>query len=153
MSHDSSLPRAVHAFLESGPLAHVVTVAANGTPRVTLAWVGLEGDEIVIGTLFDQPKLRDLRRDPRVVLSFVTGRRNAMGLHEYLVIHGLARVTEGGAAALLAALARTYLGPDAVFPPMPDPPAGFVTRIRVQRISGIGPWDEGAVIEASQPSP
>jgi hypothetical protein len=63
-------------------------------------------------------------------------------------------VTEGGAAALLASLARTYLGPDAMFPPMPDPPPGFVTRIRVQRISGIGSWDErDPVIEASRHSP
>lgn len=154
MHEMATLPPAVRSFLAGGPLAHVVTLSADGTSRVTLAWVGLEGDEIVIGTLFDQPKLRDLRRDPRVTLSFVTGRRNAMGLDEYLVVHGLARVTEGGAAALLASLARTYLGPDAVFPPMPDPPPGFVTRIRAQRISGIGPWgEEEAVIEASRPSP
>jgi hypothetical protein len=23
---------------------------------------------------------------------------------------------------------------------MPDPPPGFVTHVRVERISGIGPW-------------
>jgi hypothetical protein len=26
------------------------------------------------------------------------------------------------------------------FPPMPDPPPGFITRISVERIGGIGPW-------------
>jgi hypothetical protein len=35
-----------------------------------------------------------------------------MGLTEYLVIYGTARITEGGAAGLLQRLARTYLGPD-----------------------------------------
>lgn len=134
------LTPAVRSFLATGPLAHVVTLAADGSPRVTLAWVGIDGDEVVMGTLVDQPKLRDLRRDPRIALSFVTGARNAMGLDEYLVLRGRARVVEGGAAALLAALARTYIGPDAVFPPMPDPPPGFVTRVTVERISGLGDW-------------
>jgi hypothetical protein len=26
------------------------------------------------------------------------------------------------------------------FPAMPDPPPGYVTRMRVERVSGIGPW-------------
>jgi hypothetical protein len=28
---------------------------------------------------------------------------------------------------------------------MDDPPAGYITRIRVQRISGVGPWTGRAV--------
>jgi hypothetical protein len=105
-----------------------------------MAWVGLEGDEIVIGTLFDQAKLRNLRRDPRIALSFEAEGRNEYGLDHYLVLHGLARVTEGGAAALLGRLARTYLGPDVVFPGMPNPPAGWVIRVSVERLVGIGNW-------------
>jgi len=45
----------IRAFVEAGPLAHVVTLGPAGAPHVTLAWVGLEGDEVVIGTLSDQP--------------------------------------------------------------------------------------------------
>ncbi len=71
-----------------------------------------------------------------------SARINRWGLREYLVIDGIARVTEGGAAELLQRLAWTYIGPDAVFPAMPDPPPGFVTRITAQRISGVGPWRE-----------
>jgi PPOX class probable F420-dependent enzyme len=138
------LPSSVRDFIATGPIAHQVTLRADGSPRVSLAWVGIEDDEVVIGTLFDQPKLRDVRRDPRVTLSFVTGVRNAMGLDEYLVLDGRARITEGGAADLLQRLARVYLGPDVIFPPMPDPPPGFVTRIAVERVSGLGPWDTGA---------
>ena len=66
---------------------------------------------------------------------------NQWGLREYLVINGTARITEGGAADLLQRLAWTYLGPDVVFPGMPDPPSGFVTHVRVERVSGIGPWN------------
>jgi PPOX class probable F420-dependent enzyme len=133
------LPQAVRSLVAAGPLAHVVTLAADGSPHVSLSWIGLDGDELLIATLFDQPKLRNLRRDPRIALSFVTEGRNRFGLDHYLVLHGHARVTEGGAPEILAALAKTYLGPDVVFPPMPNPPPGFVTRITVDRISGLGP--------------
>ena len=123
-------------------MTHVVTIAADGSPQVSLAWVGLEGDEVVIGTLPDQAKLRNIRRDPRIAISMVTGKRTTYGLDEYLVLHGRARVTEGGAAELLQRLAHVYLGPGVRFPPMPDPPRGWVVRISVERIVGIGPWSD-----------
>jgi hypothetical protein len=63
-----------------------------------------------------------------------------MGLDEYIVVHGRARITEGGAPELLQQLARTYLGPDVKFPPMDDPPPGYITHITVERIGGVGPW-------------
>lgn len=127
-------------LIGSSAVATVVTLDADGTPRMSAAWVGIEDGEIVIGTLSDQRKLQNLRRDPRVALTLPGDRINEWGLREYLVINGTARVTEGGAAELLQRLARTYIGPDAVFPAMPNPPAGFVIRIRVDRISGVGPW-------------
>ena len=43
-------------------------------------------------------------------------------------------------AALLQRLAHVYLGPEVVFPAMPDPPPGFVVRIAVEKVSGIGDW-------------
>ncbi len=85
-------------------------------------------------TLPDQRKLRNLRRDPRFALSVQSDRINEWGLREYLVVEGTARITEGGAADLLQRLAYTYLGPDVVFPNMPNPPPGYVTRIRVERV-------------------
>ncbi|HZD18430.1 MAG TPA: PPOX class F420-dependent oxidoreductase [Actinomycetota bacterium] len=134
------LPETARALLESDAVAHVVTIDGDGGPQVTAAWVGLEGDEIVLATLPDQRKLRNLRRDPRLALSVPSTVRNEWGLLEYLVVYGTARVTEGGAAELLQRLAHTYLGPDVVFPRMPDPPPGFVTRIRPERLGGVGPW-------------
>jgi PPOX class probable F420-dependent enzyme len=134
------LPAAARALVDSGALAHLVTLEADGRPHVTCAWVGVEDGAIVIGTLSDQRKLRNIRRDPRVALSIATTNVNEWGLTEYLVVNGTARVTAGGAPELLQRLARTYLGPDVTFPAMPDPPPGFVTRITVESIGGIGPW-------------
>src|SRR4051794_31077521 len=123
------LPKAARHLLESDALAQVVTLDADGGPQVTAAWVGLEANEIVIATLPDQRKLENLRRDPRIALSVPATTRNDFGLLEYLVVYGTARVTEGGAPELLQRLAHTYLGPDVVFPNMPDPPRGFITRV------------------------
>ncbi len=109
-----------------------------------MAWVGIEQDEVVIGTIPEQTKLRNIRRDPRVAISMVSGGRNAYGLDEYVVLHGRARLTEGGAPELLQRLAHTYLGPEVTFPPMPDPPPGWVIRIVVDRIAGIGPWSSSS---------
>lgn len=134
------MPESVRAVLEGPGLAHLVTVEPDGRPQVSIVWVGLDRDEIVAAHLPENRKVRNIRRDPRVVLSIETGNRNAMGLDEYVVIRGLARITEGGAPELLQRLAHTYLGPDVKFPAMDDPPPGYVTHIAVERIGGIGPW-------------
>jgi len=42
---------AVRQVLTSGHLAHLVTLNADGSPQVTLVWVGLDGDEIVCAHL------------------------------------------------------------------------------------------------------
>lgn len=136
----ASIPAAARELLASDALAHVATIDPNGRAHVTLAWVGVEADEIVFATLGDQRKLRNIRRDPRVTLSLETRKLNPIGLNEYLVVYGRGRVTEGGAPELLQELAHTYLGPEVRFPPMPDPPPGFVTRIAIEKIRGIGPW-------------
>ena len=136
----TSLPDSARAVLESAALAHLVTLNPDGSPQVTIVWAGLDRDEIVLGHLPEHRKIRNIRNDSRVALSIETGERNATGLNEYLVIYGTARVTEGGAAELLQELARTYLGPGVRFPPMDNPPPGYITHIRVDRISGVGPW-------------
>jgi PPOX class probable F420-dependent enzyme len=134
------IPPEARGVLESDRLAHLVTLNPDGSPQVSCVWVGLEGDEIVSGHLGTWQKVRNIERDPRVALSIEAKETNELGLQEYLVVHGGARIQEGGAPELLQKLARTYIGPDAVFPPMSDPPPGFVMRITAERIGGVGPW-------------
>jgi len=134
------IPPEAREVLESDRLAHLVTLNPDGSPQVSCVWVGLEGDEIVSGHLGTRQKVRNVERDPRVALSIEAKGTNELGLQEYLVVHGRGRIQEGGAPELLQRLARTYIGPDAVFPLMPDPPPGFVTRITVERLGGVGPW-------------
>ncbi len=132
---------AARAALTAGHLAHVVTLNPDGSPQVAIVWVGLDGNQIVSGHLSgSQQKVRNVRRDSRVALSMETGGRNEYGLDQYLVVHGRAELQEGGAPELLQSLARVYLGPDVKFPPMDDPPPGFVMRITPERVGGVGPW-------------
>jgi PPOX class probable F420-dependent enzyme len=135
------LPESARTLVDSDSLAHLVTRNPDGSPQVTCIWVGLDGDEIVSGHLLaDQRKLQNVARDPRVALSIEGTEIQPPGLKQYLVVHGRARLVEGGGAELLQRLAHVYLGPDVRFPPMDDPPPGQVMRITVERIGGVGPW-------------
>jgi PPOX class probable F420-dependent enzyme len=127
-------------LIESGALAHLVTLNPDGSPQVTCVWLGLDGDELVTAHLRRQQKLRNVERDPRVSLSMEGTQIQPPGLKQYLVVHGRARIQQGGAPELLQRLARVYLGEDVKFPPMDDPPPGYVMRISIDRLGGIGPW-------------
>jgi PPOX class probable F420-dependent enzyme len=132
----------IRALIGTGPLTHMITLNPDGSPQVSVVWLAVDGDEFLTAHMGDWRKLKNLRRDPRVALSLLGRGRNPIGLEEYLVAHGSARITEGGAADLLQQLARTYLGPDVVFPPEPlRSRPGYITHITPRRFSGIGPWN------------
>jgi PPOX class probable F420-dependent enzyme len=135
-----AIPAGARELLESAALAHLVTLNPDGGPQLSIVWVGLEGDEIVSGHLPFHRKLRNVQRDPRVSLSLESDSLNSIGLREYLVVHGRGRIEEGGAPELLQRLADVYLGPGVKFPPMDDPPPGYVLRITPERFGGVGPW-------------
>ena len=60
----TSLPDTARALLESPALAHLVTLNPDGSPQVSIVWVGLDGDEIVAGHLREHRKVRNIRNDP-----------------------------------------------------------------------------------------
>ena len=61
---------AVRQALTSGHLAHLVTLNTDGSPQISLVWVGLDGDEIVCAHLGSRKKLKNIQEDTRVYLSF-----------------------------------------------------------------------------------
>lgn len=134
------IPQSIRSLIESGRPAHLVTLNRDGSPQVTLVWIGLEGDELVAGHLPRHQKVKNIGRDPRVAISIESDTKSALGLTEYAVLYGKARIQSGGAPELLQRLAHTYLGPGVRFPPMENPPSGYVTRVEVDRIAGVGPW-------------
>lgn len=135
-----TLPESARALIRSGALAHLVTLDPDGGPQVSTVWAGLDGDHIVTGHFGNYRKLRNLRRDPRIAISFAGAEPLPNGMHPNLVVYGTAEVTEGGAAELVGALARVYVAPDFEYQAPPGPPPGYVVRTTVERISGVGPW-------------
>jgi PPOX class probable F420-dependent enzyme len=135
-----TIPDGARAILESDALAHLVTINPDGSPQVSCVWVGLKDGEIAFASLGPRRKLDNIARDPRVSISLEGTGVSEYGLKEYLVVHGTARIEEGGAPELLQELAYTYIGPNVKFPAVDDPPPGVVVRITPERLGGHGPW-------------
>jgi PPOX class probable F420-dependent enzyme len=135
----SGLPRELRDLIESGPMAHLSTLNADGSPQVTVIWIGLDGDDLVSGHMSRRAKLRNIERDPRVVLSFDAPQAPRVFLNPYAVLRARATVEPSdGAWNLLNRLAKVYVTPDTEFPAPKGP--GYVVRYSIERIGGVGPW-------------
>jgi PPOX class probable F420-dependent enzyme len=136
------LDDAARDLIGDGTDATLVTLNPDGSPQITVVWMALEstpdGDELVCAHLAEYQKTRNLRRDPRVAVTILST-KHALQLTPYLAITGTARIEEGGAPELLKKLAKTMLGSDEHFPP-PNSPPGLLTRIRIEKVGGTGPW-------------
>lgn len=137
------IPDPARALIESGVHGHLTTINADGSPQQTVVWVGIEDGELCVPSLTPRLKLRNVERDPRVVITFESAEGDdATGLRHYLGVRGRARLTEGGAPQMLRELALRYLEPGVKFPRSDDPPEGWIMRIEPERIYGYGPWTE-----------
>ncbi|WP_135453901.1 PPOX class F420-dependent oxidoreductase [Mycobacterium sp. DL99] len=134
---------AAREFIGAGADATLVTLNPDGSPQVSLVWVALQstpdGDELVTAHLAEHKKVRNVRRDPRVAVTIADTGPLRDTMRPYLSITGTARIVEGGAPELLKELAQTLSPPNVPFPPK-DAPAGWLTRIRIDKVGGFGPW-------------
>ncbi|MDR0342818.1 MAG: PPOX class F420-dependent oxidoreductase [Nocardiopsaceae bacterium] len=136
MSH---LPRELRDLIESGPLAHLTTINADGSPQVSVIWIGLDGDDLVSGHMSWYAKLRNIDRDPRVVLSFTAPRDPTVFLNPYAVVRARATIEPSNETwDLLNRLTKVYMSARTEFPAPQGP--GYIIRYSVERISGVGPW-------------
>jgi PPOX class probable F420-dependent enzyme len=129
-------------LISSDP-ATLVTNNRDGSPQVSVVWMVVQStadgdDELVIAHLEEHQKVRNIRRDPRVAVTIVSNDRSGLQT-PYLSIRGTARIEEGGAPELLSEIATGILGPGTGFPP-PGSPAGYLTRITIEKVGGVGPW-------------
>jgi PPOX class probable F420-dependent enzyme len=139
----SGLPQELRDLVASGPMAHLSTINADGSPQVTVVWIGVDGDDLVSGHMGWRAKLGNMQRDPRVVLSFDTPRVPGAFLNPYVVLRAHATVEPSdGAWDLLDRLAKVYMSPDTEFPAPRGP--GYIVRYSVERIGGVGPWAQNS---------
>jgi len=98
-------------------------------------------DEVVFFARADRVKMRNLRRDPRLVISVQDTTAAASGLMQYLTLRGTARIRDGQPIDdLMDRLTRRYLGRDR----FPFPRDGqTAVHVAVERLGGNGPWIAG----------
>jgi len=128
------LPESARKMLQDKAYGHVVTSAPNGRPQTTMVWVDVEGDEVLFNTAEGREKARNLRRDPRVVIS-IQDRNNPQA---YLIVHGTASVAEAGADSHIDKLAKRFLGVDK-YPYRQPGEKRLLIRVRVDRLGGFAP--------------
>ena len=129
-----TIPQSLRKVLEDKAYGHVVTFNAQRNPQLTMVWMDVEGDELIINTAEGRRKVDNIRRDPRVIVS-VQDRNNPQA---YAVFYGKARVTDAGADEHIDKLAKRFLGADK-YPFRQPGEKLLVIRIVVDRISGMGP--------------
>jgi PPOX class probable F420-dependent enzyme len=133
------VPDELRDLMTSGPMAHLTTINADGSPQVSVIWIGLDGDQPVSGHMTRGLKLRNIEHDPRVVLSFDAPREPGVFLNPYAVLHARATVEPSDRAwDLLNRLTKIYLSPGTEFPAPRGP--GYIVRYSIERIAGVGPW-------------
>lgn len=151
-----SISAPVQTLLGTDAVAHCWTMNKNGTPQVSVVWVIAHGDEILFGTDAHSQKARNLRRDPRVVLSIEDTERNERGFQRHLVIRGTATLDVGPDPELMDRLAMKYTGLKRHPLALRDSPTSAVVRVTIDRVSGVGPWideiDLANAAPATQPA-
>ena len=135
----TTLPAELSELIKAGPLAHLTTINPDGSPQVSVIWIGLDGGQLVSGHMSRHLKLRNIERDPRVVLSFDAPREPGVFLNPYAVLHARATVEPSDRVwDLLNRLTKVYMSPDTEFPAARGP--GYIVRYAIERIGGVGPW-------------
>ena len=136
-----TIPPELRELIESGPMAHLSTINADGSPQVTVIWIGLDGDDLISTHMSDNLKLRNIRRNPRVALSFDAPRAPGVWINPYAVIYARASVEHSTRIwELMEKHAKRYVSPDAEFPAPEGAEPGYIVRYEITRIAGIGPW-------------
>jgi len=102
------LPDELRRALDDKVIVHLATIMPDGSPHVSAIWVGREGDTILFSTADGRVKTANIRRDPRVGLSFTTVDDD----YKNWVLRGTVTrfVTDG--FWLIDDLARTYTDAD-----------------------------------------
>ena len=88
--------------------ATISTIEPDGRPQSSVVWYVRDGDDVLVSTVADRRKHKNMVRDPRVTLLVY----DAENPYEYVEIRGRVQMTTEGGRELIDDLARAYMGAD-----------------------------------------
>lgn len=103
------LSEGVKKLFQAPNFAHLATLMPDGSPQVTVVWVDLDGDRIIVNTAEGRTKPRNVRRDPRVAVSIYS---QANPYSSAFIRGRVVKVTHDGAEESIDKLAKKYIGQD-----------------------------------------
>lgn len=65
------LPAELQQLLRKRVVCFFATIMPDGSPHLTQTWIDSDGTHLLINTVEGHQKLRNVRRDPRVMLSVI----------------------------------------------------------------------------------
>ena len=110
----TQLPDRFAEVLDRHVIAHLATLNRDGSPQVSPIWIEREGNGLRFGTAEGRTKLANLRRDPRLAVSFTHPERSTTAFS----IWGRAIAIQARGWDLIDRLAANYDGTDG-FPRIP----------------------------------
>lgn len=127
----------LRAFLDASPVGLLATDARDGRPRQSLVYFARDGDRLLVSTLIDRLKARDVRRTGRASLC-VMGHERPFPSATFT---GPAEIVTEGIGPATAAIAQHMTGAPEPPEPMSDDvlaDAGrVILAITVDRVSAV----------------
>nr|WP_239154780.1 PPOX class F420-dependent oxidoreductase [Streptomyces sp. SID14446] len=122
-------------LIDDNPVfATIATIQPDGSPQLTITWLGRDGDDLLVSTTVGRRKEKNLRDDPRITV--MINPPNAP--YTYAEIRGTATLTTEGGQELIDELSRKYTGKDyADFnPASKDDAERVVVRVTPRKVVG-----------------
>jgi len=105
----AAIPKQYLDLFEKKVFAELATLMPDGSPQVSPVWIDYDGAHILVNSAKGRVKDKNMRRDPRVGVDLI----DPDNPYRHLSIRGrVVDITEKGADAHIARLAKKYLGKD-----------------------------------------
>ncbi|HEY5639071.1 MAG TPA: PPOX class F420-dependent oxidoreductase [Dehalococcoidia bacterium] len=129
----AKLTPGVRALFEGANFGHLATIMPDGSPQVTVVWVDVEGDNILVNTAEGRIKPRNVCRDPRVAISIY----NQDVPYQSATVQGeVVEVRSEGALESIHRLAKKYMGLDE-YPNLRPGDQRLLFVIRPDQVAGM----------------
>jgi PPOX class probable F420-dependent enzyme len=122
------------ALLQGKNFASLATTMADGAPQVSIVWIDVDGDTVLVNTAEGRTKTENMRRDPRVAVCLFD---DGDPYHQLMLRGHVTDFVHEGADAHIDFLAKKYTGADVYGDHRPDQQR-VIVRIAVDGIARMG---------------